>query len=125
MLPRQPPPGCVRGDDMAVFVHNGPGYIKRPMDEETEAQLPEDVLYRIVRGDRKGRYFGTPGNPHPPTREEFNPRISEVRAGDLAETVVGRKHGIFPDQAASVSQLGNDDLILFRPKDPISATAAG
>jgi hypothetical protein len=104
---------------------NGPGYLQRPMDPESAAQLPEGVLYRIVRGDHKGRSFGTPRNPRPPTVEEFNPRIAEVRAGDLAETIVGRKHGIVPEQAERVRQLSNDDLAGFRPNDPISATAAG
>jgi hypothetical protein len=47
-----------------------------------------------------------------------------VRAGDLAQTIVGRKHGIFPEQAERVGRLSNEDLIRFRVEDPISATQA-
>lgn len=75
------------------------------MEAEAVGPLPEDVLYRIVRGDAKGRAFGTPRNPRAPTLEEFNPRIVDVRVGDLAETIVGRRHGIFPEQAERVGQL--------------------
>jgi hypothetical protein len=87
-------------------------------------QLPENVLFRIARGDAKGKAFGTPRNPRAPALEEFNPRIAEVRAGDLAGTIVARKHGIFPEQAERVGQLSNDELIRFRVEDPISATQA-
>jgi hypothetical protein len=88
--------------------------------------LPEDeqnrLLARVVRGDAKGRAFGTPRNERMPTVEEFNPRIEEIRAGDLGGTVVDTRHGISPDQAGSVGQLSNDDLIRFRIEDPISGT---
>ena len=47
-------------------------------------KLPEEIFYRIVRSDSKGRPFGTPGNPRSPTFEEFNPRILEIRAGSSA-----------------------------------------
>ena len=92
------------------------------MDAEIAGQLPENVLYRIVRGDARGRSFGTPRNPHAPTIAEFNPRIAEVRAGDLSETIVARRHGIFPEQAQQVAQMSQEDLIRFRNEDPISAT---
>jgi hypothetical protein len=92
------------------------------MDMATAEQLPGDVLYRIVRGDAKGRAFGTPRNQRAPTLAEFNPRIAEVRAGELAATVVGRKHGIFAEQAERVAQLSNEELIRFRAEDPMSAT---
>lgn len=69
------------------------------MDAEEAGQLPQNVLFRIVRGDAKGRAFGTPRNPHVPTIEEFNPRIVEVRAGELAQAIVDRRHGIYLEQA--------------------------
>lgn len=94
------------------------------MEAEAAGQLPENVLYRIARGDAKGRAFGTPRNPRVPTREEFNPRIATVRAGDFAEMIVGRRHGIFPEQAEWVVRLGHEELIRFRIEDPISATQA-
>src|SRR5262249_40217699 len=53
--------------------------------------LPEDqrdrLLVRVVRGDAKGRPFGTPRNPRMPTVEEFNPRVEDVRAGDLEQMI--------------------------------------
>jgi hypothetical protein len=108
--------------DNAMLVHNGPDCLVKPLDAATAETLREDVLSRIVRGDAKGRAFGTPRNQRTPTLAEFNPRIAEVRAGDLAETVVGRKHGIFPEQAGRVAELSNEELIRFRVEDPMSAT---
>jgi len=61
-----------------------------------------------VRGDAKGRLFGTPRNPRAPTVEEFNPRIGELNAGDFAGAIKGRKHGIFPEQAESVGRMSNE-----------------
>lgn len=92
------------------------------MEPEVAASLPEDVLFRIVRRDAKGRAFGTPRNPRAPTIEEFNPRIAEIRAGDLAEKIVGRRHGIFSEQAQWIAQLSHEELVSFRVEDPISAT---
>ncbi len=88
------------------------------------SQLAEDVLYRIQRGDKKGRPFGTPRNPRVPTLEEFNPRIAEIRAGDLEKAIVNRKHGIFPDQAKAIGGMSDDELIRFRMNDPISGTGS-
>ncbi len=104
------------------FVSDGPEDQEKPMDEEAVQQLHENVRFRIVRGDAKGRAFGTPRNPRTPTVEEFNPRIRDIRAGDLAVSIVGRRHGILPEQAQWVCQLSHDDLIRFRLEDPISAT---
>lgn len=90
--------------------------------------LPEEqaerLLYRINRGDAKGRAFGTPRNPHPPSVDEFNPRIREIRAGNVEREISQTKHGTFPDQEASIAKLSNDELIRFRIEDPISATPA-
>lgn len=108
----------------ARLIHNGQQYVVKAMEAEVAGQLPEKVLFRIARGDAKGRAFGTPRNPRVPTLEEFNPRIEEVPAGDLAKMIVGRRHGIFPEQAQRVSQLGNEELVCFRIEDPISATQA-
>src|SRR5438132_8844431 len=94
------------------------------MDPEAAGQLPEDVLFRIVRGDAKGRAFGTPRNPRAPTVEEFNPRIIEVRAVDLPKMIVGRRHGVLTGQAQRVERMNNEELIEFRVEDPISATLA-
>jgi hypothetical protein len=99
-------------------------YNAKAMEVEAAGQLPENVLFRIARGDAKGRAFGTPRNPRAPTLEEFNPRIAEVPAGELAATIVARKHDILPEQAQRVGQLGHDELIRFRVEDPISATQA-
>ncbi len=101
--------------------HEGPGYTKRPLGAEVARELPEDVLFRITKGAQTSKAFGTPRNPRAPTVEEFNPWIAEVRAGDLAGAVVARKHGIFPEQAEVVRHFSNDELIEFRPHDPISA----
>jgi Pretoxin HINT domain len=104
-----------------ILVHNN------SVAEQLNA-LPEDqlnpLLARIARGDHKGRPFGSQAVPRMPTVEEFNPRILEIRAGDLAQSVKGRKHGIFPDQAERVSKFSNDDLIRFRLDDPMSATGS-
>src|SRR5437773_3594415 len=91
------------------------------MDADAWQQLPEQVLFRIHRGDATGRAFGTPRNPRAPTLQEFNPRFVEVRAGDLALLLVRRRHGIFPEQALHISQLDNDEITRFRIEDPISA----
>jgi hypothetical protein len=91
------------------------------MDADELQQLPEQVLFRIHRGDATGRAFGTPRNPKAPTLQEFNPRLVEVRAGDLAVLIVQRRHGIFPDQALRISQLDNGEIARFRNEDPISA----
>jgi len=91
------------------------------MDADALQQLPEQVLFRIHRGDANGRAFGTPRNPRAPTLQEFNPRLVEVRAGDLAVLIVQRRHGIFPQQALQIGQLDNDEISRFRIEDPISA----
>ena len=89
--------------------------------------LPEEqaekLLYRINRGDAKGRAFGTPRNPNPPSIDEFNPRMREIRAGDVEREIAQTKHGRFPDQEASIGKLSNEELIRFRIEDPISGTA--
>lgn len=84
----------------------------------------ERILYRINRGDAKGRAFGTPRNPNPPSIDEFNPRMREICAGDVEKEIAQTKHGAFPDQEASIANLSNDELIRFRIEDPISATPA-
>ena len=108
------------GAGESVLVHNGT-CVTQPMDAELAEELPESVLYRIVRGDAKGRSFGTPRNPDVPSIGEFNPRVADVAASDISELVVGGKHGIFPEQAESISQLTNEELTAFRIQDPISA----
>ena len=57
-----------------------------------------------------------------PTVEEFNPPIQEVRAGDLEGSVVDTRHGLTPDQSASIGRMSNEELLRFRIEDPISAT---
>jgi hypothetical protein len=101
--------------------------VVKPLANEETRQLSESVLYRIVKGDKKGRPFGSPTNPRTPTIEEFNPRIGEVRAADLVSKITGRKHGIDPIQAALVSQLSDQDLLRLRIEDPMSghATSGG
>jgi hypothetical protein len=112
----------------AVWVHNGiEGLcsIVKTIGTEEAAQLSEGVRFRIVRGDAKGRSFGTPRNPRAPTVEEFNPRVGDLNAGDIGGAIKGRKHGIFPDQAESISRLSNEELLRFRPDDPISGVIQG
>lgn len=96
---------------------------------EALEELPEDdlerILYRVERNDAKGRPFGSARHPGPPTIDEFNPRFEDVRAGDLQDVISARKHGLFDDQVESVGQLGNDDLVRFRPEDPISGVRTG
>jgi hypothetical protein len=87
--------------------------------------IPPHVLFRIARGDAKGRRFGTPRNPRTPTIEEFNPRILEVRADALQEMITLKQHPEFPSQRSSVAQLSNHDLIRYRSEDPISAARSG
>lgn len=112
----------------AVLLHNGIeglcSIVKR-LGQEEAAQLSESVRFRIVRGDAKGRSFGTPRNPRAPTVEEFNPRIEELNAGDIGGAIKGRKHGIFPDHAESVARISNEELLRFRPDDPISGVLQG
>jgi hypothetical protein len=112
----------------AVLVHNGiEGLcgLAKPLGREEAAQLNESVLSRIVKKDAKGRSFGTPRNPRLPTIEEFNPRVAEINAGDIAGAVKGQKHGIFPDQAESISRMSNEELLRFNPNDPISGVIQG
>lgn len=106
-LPEPPP----TSDDIGARIEALP--------EEEQARL----LARVARGDAKGRPFGTPRNPRLPTVEEFNPRVEEVRAGDLEELVSETKHGIYPDQAESIGELSNEELVRFRMEDPISGTS--
>jgi hypothetical protein len=90
---------------------------------KTLAALSEDnllrILFRIVRKDPKGRSFGTPGHPNPPTIDEFNPSIEKVPAKQL-ESRIARQHALNPEQAASVRTMDNAELVRFRAEDPIS-----
>ncbi len=99
--------------------------ILKPLGKDEAAQLSEVVRFRIVKGDAKGRAFGTPRNPCVPTAEEFNPQIGEIRAGEVAGAINGRKHGIFPEQAESIRKMSNEDLLRFRLEDPISGNIQG
>jgi hypothetical protein len=92
----------------------------KPLDQEEADQLAEGVRFRIVRGDEKGRSFGTPRNPRAPTVEEFNPRIEERNAEDIAGAIKGRQHGSFREQAERIGKMSNEELLRFRADDPIS-----
>jgi hypothetical protein len=110
----------------AVWVYNvleGICSVVKPLSKEEASPLSDGVLYRIVKGDKKGRPFGSPTNPRTPTIEEFNPRIGEVRAADLASKITGRKHGLDPVQAGLVSQMSDEDLLRLRIEDPMSGHA--
>jgi hypothetical protein len=118
-------PSVAFGDEhlgIAIGGHLRGAYNVRSMETGFAGDLPEHVLFRIVRGDASGRAFGTPRNPRAPTIVEFNPRFIEVRADDLARTIVSRRHGIFQEQAIRVSQLSDEELLRYRVEDPISAT---
>ena len=93
----------------------------KPMEVEAAEQLPKDVLFRISRGDAKGRAYGTPRNPHAPTITEFKPRLAEVSAALLEGLIVRRKHGLHAEQEQRIGQLSNEELGTFRLEDPISA----
>ncbi|MEU0878220.1 DUF6531 domain-containing protein [Lentzea sp. NPDC005914] len=93
------------------------GALKK-LDDEAR----EKILYRTNAVDKKGRPFGSPGNPNPPSIETFNPRFEDIRAGDLESHINSRMHGLYDEQVSSVSQLHSDDLVRWRPEDPISAT---
>lgn len=101
------------------------GNIVEPLGKEEAAQLSENVRFRIVKGNSKGRPFGTPRNLRVPSVEEFNPKIGEIKAGDLAGSIRGRKHGIFPEQAENIGKMSDDELLRFRPADPISGNIQG
>jgi hypothetical protein len=103
-------------------VHERTNFDITPLEASVAAQLPEGVLFRIVKGDAKGRSFGTPANPRPPTMEEFNPRIVDVRAGELSRAIVERRHGLVPDQVQRIAEMSNEALDQFILQDPISAT---
>lgn len=103
--------GLAGDEDCAVAALN-------KLDEDQR----DKILYRTNLTDKKGRGFGSPGNPDPPSIETFNPRFEDIRAGDLQSQISSRMHGLFDDQVASVSQLSNEDLVRWRPEDPISAT---
>ena len=107
----------------AVWVHNGlEGLcsVVKPLGQEEAAQLSENVLFRQVKGDHKGRPFGQPTNPKTPTVADLNPKVAEIKAGDLESAIVGRKHGLDPRQAGPVSQMSNEELLKFRVNDPMS-----
>jgi hypothetical protein len=89
--------------------------------EALPEEQAEKLLYRISRGDAKGRAFGTPRNPNPPSLDDFNPRVREIRAGNVEREIKQTKHGLSPEQEVSVRRLSNEDLIRFRIEDPISA----
>lgn len=55
-----------------------------------------------------------------PSLEEFNPRIIDVRVNELEGIIGSRKHGLHELQWKSVQKMSNDELIAFRPHDPIS-----
>ena len=82
--------------------------------------LAQDVRFRIVRGDEKGRPFGTPRNPHAPVMSEFNPQFGQLEAGHIKGKIGGQKHGPFPEQVARIMQLSNEELVRYRQEDPIS-----
>jgi hypothetical protein len=74
-----------------------------------------------VKTDRKGRSYGTPSHPQPPTHEEFHGRFREVLVEELNRLILVRRHGLMLEQAASVSRMTNEELIAWRLDDPISA----
>jgi hypothetical protein len=110
------------GDEDATDLVREPS---APLGLSDFRQVPDRVLARIVRGDARGRSFGMPRNPRLPTLEEFNPQIAEIRAGNLGRMITSRRHGLFPEQAESIGQLSDEELIRFRPEDPVSGIESG
>jgi hypothetical protein len=53
--------------------------------------------------------------------EEFNPYFAEIQVGDLDKLVIARRHGVLPELASQIAQMSNDELLLFRAEEPISA----
>ena len=97
-----------------------PERVVKPLPAEEAVHLPQSVLYRQVKGDHKGRPFGTPRNDKIPTIEDLNPHVGEIPAGDLAGRIAGRKHGINLEQAERVKAMSNEELLRFRIDDPMS-----
>ena len=88
-----------------------------------EIELPDSVLYRTTKRGPKGRPYGSPRNPNPPQVDVFNPRVYEMDAGSIR--LNSTLHPTNMRQAGPVSQLSNNDLIRFRPGDPISSHGLG
>jgi len=85
--------------------------------------LPESVLYRIRATGPKGRRFGSPASPDPPTLGLFNPRIYEMEAGRLRLGTT--MHAPTAEQMSSLRSLSNAELVQFRAADPISSHGLG
>jgi len=84
-----------------------------PSREALLGTLPEAVYVGRKAGAKYSRVAATVA--------EFNPRIYEMRAGDIGKRLASVKHGIFPGQAESIGGLTNKDLLRFRLEDPISS----
>jgi RHS repeat-associated protein len=99
-----------------------PPNIKALLDQMSEEDRNR-ILARTQATDKKGRPFGSQGNPDLPSVDQFDPRIQTVPAGELEGMIGDRtKHGLYPDQQAAVGKMNNDDLVSLKPQDPISAT---
>lgn len=46
-------------------------------------------------------------------------------AGTVVSLNKGRKHGIFPEQAENIRKMPDEELLRFRPEDPISGNIQG
>ncbi|TAF66049.1 MAG: hypothetical protein EAZ55_07495 [Cytophagales bacterium] len=90
--------------------------------ELLKQNLNDNVLYRIVKTDKKGKRYGTPNNPETPSIDEFNPRIIEVKAGNLENIIISRMHDLHPNQTESIKNMSNEELITFRIDDPLVVT---
>lgn len=118
--PKSEEPGTLKGSSVEEAAKAPPTSAADLLKQLPEEELNR-LLSRVKRGDIKGRPFGTPRNPRLPSVEEFNPKIERVKAGDLEGLVRETRHGLFPEQVEKIRTLTNEELVRFRPEDPISA----
>ena len=84
-----------------------------------EIELPDSVLYRSNATDAKGRPYGSPSNPNPAPLSVFNPRVYQTSVGNIK--INSTLHPTNTRQGGPISKLSNEELIRFRPEDPISS----
>lgn len=115
-------------DKISAFMRDEQGAGKG-LGKETQAASMQNICEQIRSSLSKqqqieliGTRFIYRGAARLPTLEEFNPRILEVRAGDLFQTITKIKHDIRPSQAAPLHRWNNEKLAHFQVEDPISAT---
>jgi hypothetical protein len=80
--------------------------------------LNPQVFWRTEAMDKKGRLY-TKLPRQVVTLAMMNPKAAEIRAGDLERLLVPR-HGLDLRQLRSLEPLTNEELLVFRPDDPLT-----